>query len=454
MKANRWNLLKLLILAWSGPAFGQPSDNPPLWDSGGPPPPPGMGRPGGPPGGRGAASRKLHGVFVLSGKTERAADLTYRSASNDVSAVYVRDGGALSLSAPTVITSGDTSSQESSSFFGLNAAVLATQGSQISISGGSVTTTGSGANGVFATGAGARITLSNFTINATGPGGHGVMATAGGTLTLTDVDMTTGPGANSAAVATDRGGGTISVTRGKIVTSGRDAPGIYSTGTITAEDATFEATGAEAAVIEGRNSISLTNCHLSGAVKRGVMVYQSFSGDALGRKGTFTMVGGSLKAAAGPLFYVSNTKGVITLQGVRASAQSGILVDASAGRWGRTGSNGGQAVFTADAETLTGDLTCDRDSSIAATLQNGTSLTGAIKGGGLALDATSKWTVTGDSILTTLSNQGGLTGTTFTNIYGQGHEVRYDPSLPGNQWLGAKTYALTGGGNLLPKDRP
>jgi hypothetical protein len=327
---------------------------------------------------------------------------------------------------------------------------LATKGSKVTISGGSVTTSGTGANGAFAAGLGAEISLSKVTIKATATGGHGVMATGGGSVTLTDVDITTGPGANSAAIATDRGGGTITVTRGTMVTSGRDAPGIYSTGTIIVNGATIKGTAAEAAVIEGSNSIILTNCTLSGAAKCGVMIYQSFSGDAQGRKGTFTMNGGSLTTTAGPLFFVSNTKGVITLKGVNVAAASGMLVNASAGRWGRSGSNGGNALFTADGEILTGNLACDSISSITATLQNGTTLTGSVKGAALTLDSTSKWNVTEDSSLTALTDPNGVSGMSITNIYGNGHEVRYDANLPANKWLENKTYALANGGQLIP----
>ncbi len=424
----------------------------PAWAQGGPGDPGGPRGSGGPPPrppGSGSQSYKLSGTYTLSGGTERTENKTYTSSSNDVSAVYVNNGGELMLINPTIETSGNTSSQENSSFYGLNAGVLATKGSKVTIMGGSVTTSGTGANGVFATGPGAEITLSKLSIKATGGGGHGVMASGGGSLTLTDVDMITGPGANSAAIATDRGGGTITVKRVTTITSGRDAPGIYSTGTIVAEGATIKGTAAEAAVIEGRNSISLTNCTLSGAAKCGVMIYQSFSGDAPGRNGTFTMSGGSLTTTAGPLFYVSNTRGVITLKGVQAAASSGTLLNASAGRWGRSGSNGGQAIFTADGETLTGNLTRDSISSITATLQNGTTLTGSIKGAALTLDATSKWNVTGDSLLTSLADPNGVSGTTITNIYGNGHDVRYDASLPANKWLEGKTYALANGGHLI-----
>jgi len=37
-------------------------------------------------------------------------------------------------------------------------------------------------------------------------------------------------GANSGAIATDRGAGTINMSGGSVTTSGADSPGIYSTG--------------------------------------------------------------------------------------------------------------------------------------------------------------------------------------------------------------------------------
>jgi len=392
----------------------------------------------------------LSGAYTLNGGTVATTNQTYTSVAEDVSAILVGGGSSLTLFNPTVKTSGESSSTENSSFYGLNAAVLATRSSQIMIYGGTVTTSGRGANGLFATGAGASVSMTGGSIKATGGGGHGVMASAGGALALTNVNIVT-TSERAAPVATDRGSGTIVVSGGKMTSAGRGSPGIYSTGKITVFNAEFISTGAEAAVIEGRNSITLADCTLTGAARCGVMVYQSFSGDAEGREGTFTMTGGSLTATSGPLFFITNTKGVITLKRVKASATSGILVKAGVDRWGRTGSNGGKAVFTADEETLAGDLVAEASCSIHATLQNGTTLTGAIKDAALTIDATSKWKVTADSTLTSLTNTSEISGLSVSNIVGNGHSVRYDAGLAANKWLEGKTYTLSGGGQLLPK---
>lgn len=461
---------------FGGAPGGAPPGSPPEGGAGGPPPeegggPPNMtpgaggpgnsgggaggpgGAPGGAPGGPGGGSRavaKLSGAFTVDGTTQTVVDKTLTSDATDVSGVYVVNGGNLVLSNVTVKTTGNTSSQENSSFSGQNAGVLVTKNSRVAIYGGSISTTGGGANGLFADGKGAFASMIGGTITATGEGGHGVMATGGGSLAVTNVDMIT-ERIHGGVVATDRGGGTIWVSGGKITSHGKDSPGIYSTGEIRAENATFIATGSEGAVIEGRNSIALKNCEMSGALKCGVMVYQSFSGDAEGQLGAFSMEGGSLSAAQGPLFFVNNTRGIIHLKDVKLSGASGVLVNAAASRWGHSGSNGGHVELTGENQKLPGDITVDKLSSAMVALKDHSVLTGAVQNAALSLDATSEWNVSADSTLTSLADKDCASGDTITNIRGNGHTVRYKRDLSANQWLGGKTWKLANGGMLLPQ---
>lgn len=399
------------------------------------------------------------GAYLLDTGSADTSGASYASTDDDVSAVCLLNGATLTLDNATITKTGDTSSSDRSSFYGLNAAVLAGQGSRLSMTGGSVTTDGSGTNGVFATGDGTTVHLSGVTIDARGNGAHAVMATLGGTLELSDARLITSD-AHSAAVATDRGGGTIDVTGGSVRTSGQDSPGIYSTGTIRVSGATIEATGAESVVIEGANAVTLVDSNVTSSVanKWGVMLYQSFSGDAEGSEGSFTMTGGSLanSAATGPLFFVTNATGTITLHGVEVSAGSGTLVQASAtDRWGTSGSNGGHAVLIADAQTLEGNLSADGISTLSVRLEQRSSLTGAINADGeakaatLTLDASSSWVVTADSHLNTLSGAA-IDGDSVTNIVGNGHNVTYDATSAANAPLAGGTYHLVGGGTLHP----
>lgn len=424
--------------------------------------PPGDNQPGGGTGtsDAGSALSTATGVYTLDGGTDDLSGQSYTASNDDQSAIYVTNGGTLTLDNATITTTGNTSSNDYSSFYGLNAAVLATSGSTVNISDSSINTTGSGANGAFATGTGSSVVLQNVTIDASGGGGHGVMATQGGTVSLTDVDITTS-GANSAPIATDRGGGTITSLGGTVSTSGQDSPCLYSTGVLTSTDLTCTSTSSESAVIEGANSISVQNSSLISSMedKWGVLIYQSMSGDAEGTEGTFSMTGGILAndATTGPLFFITNSTAYITLNSVEISAGSGVLLQAAGtDRWGTSGSNGGSAYLTANGQNLAGDFLVDDISTLSLTLQNSSSLTGAINANNtgqtviLNLDATSTWTVSADSYLTCLTESAGISGSTVSNIIGNGHTVYYQASACSE--LGGQTYTLSGGGYLMPSN--
>lgn len=445
-----------------GAPQGPPPDNgqggpggPPPDGQGGPPPDgPGPGGPGGPggppPGGGGNQPYTLAGKYSLSDGTKVTKNgESFESATKDVSAVFVTNKSELTLVNPKVTTSGNTSSNDNSSFHGLNAGVLAAKGGVIVIKGGSISTAGSGANGLFATQRGSSVSMIGGSIHATGGGGHGIMATEGGTASLKDVEIVT-TGERGAPIATDRGSGTITVEGGSATGSGFGSPALYSTGKLIVKNAKLTGLGAEGAVIEGANLIDLTNCHLTGSKLCGAMIYQSFSGDAEGQKGVFNMKGGTFVAKRGPLFKVTNTNAYITLQGVKAESTEGILLAAKADRWGRSGANGGHAHLTAIDQVLKGNVTVDSISSADLTLRNGASLIGAIQKASLTLEATAKWSVTEDSVVTSLVGAK-VNGSRIPNIVGNGHRITYDASLPANSYLKGATYKLAQGGELAPK---
>jgi hypothetical protein len=392
-------------------------------------------------------------VYSQSGGVVAKSNETITASNKNESGVRVTDKGFFTLSNSTVTTTGGTSGMENSSFYGLNAGVLATSGSKIAITDSTITTRGTGANAAFATGTGAIVELSKVKIDCVASGAHGVDATFGGTIVCTDVDITTAGNGAAAAISTDRGGGTVTFTRGSAFTSGTRSPGIYSTGSISARDTKITATGSEAIVIEGKNSVTLTNTTLLGARECGVMLYQSFSGDAGVGTCVFTMDGGSLSAAKGPLFYVTNTTAVIELKKAELAAAFGVLLKAGADRWGREGSNGGNVVLKADGQALTGNILCDKISSIQATLQNGTTLKGVVNADNtakmiaLTLDATSVWDVTGTSYLTSLTDA----DVTLANIHDNGNTIYYAAAVAANAWLGGKTHTLSHGGRLAVK---
>jgi hypothetical protein len=340
---------------------------------------------------------------------------------------------------------------DSSSFYGLNSIVLANSGGKVTIKGGTLSSTGKGANGAMATESKAVITISDARIIAKGDGGHAVMATGGGTITCTNVDMDTS-GRSGAPIALDRGGGTVTVTGGKIRSAGGGSPVLYSTGILTVNNIDGKATGAEGAVIEGKNTVTVTDSILIGHKLCGAMIYQSMSGDAEVGVAHFNISGGSFEAKEGPLFRITNTSADVKMTNVKTTIASGTFIIAGKYNWGNAG---GKLALTMDNQTVNGNIEIDDISTINAVMQNGSSLRGAINANGkgkemnLTMDASSTWDVTADSNINALTIKGGVSGDSISNISGNGHTVYYDKAA--SKDLGGKTYNLAKGGTLTPK---
>lgn len=366
---------------------------------------------------------------------EDVSDETYTSDGDDENALRV-DGATTTLKNITVNkTGGETSSTENGDFYGVNAGLLATNGANVTISGAKVTTNAQNGNGVFSYGEGTTVNISDSTITTSKDNSGGIQTTGGGTTNATDLTVETA-GNSSAAIRSDRGGGTVNVSGGTYTSSGYNSPAIYSTAAITAKNAKLTANNSEALVIEGENSIALTDCTVSGNMSdtkgtssdvnvHNVMIYQSMSGDAEEGTASFSMKGGSLTSKNGDMFYITNTACTMELNGVTLSNEdtdANLMTiagnDASHG-WGTAGSNGAQVTCTAKNQTLNGSITVDTISTLNLTLSDGSNFTGTINivdnaDGGTAVDNNavvtvdegSTWTLTGDCTLTSLTNHG------------------------------------------------
>ena len=388
------------------------------------------------PGGNNGAPESYQAVSTL---TENSDNQTYVSTGQSENAVLV-DGTSVSMVNATVRKTGD-SGDENADFYGTNAAVLADNGANLTISNADITTDGSHANGVFSYGAGTSVTITDSAITTTGNNSGGLMTTGGASLTASNLTVITS-GNSSAAIRSDRGGGTVTVTEGSYSASGMGSPAIYSTADITVSDATLTASASEAVVIEGGNSVTLNNATVSGnnsklngqsTVKTNVLIYQSMSGDASEGASEFTMNGGSMTAETGTMFHVTNVTTTINLSGVdfTYAADSDSFLSLSADAWGTAGKNGGNATVNLDAQTVQGTITVDSVSSLTLNAANGSSYTGAINTSGAAgtvdvtLESGSTWTLTGDSYITSLS--GDTTGIELNGftLYVGGEKVSF-----------------------------
>ena len=345
-------------------------------------------------GGFGGSQSEVSGSAANTiNENKSISNVTYSSSGDDENALLA-DGAEIALDGVTVEKSGGASSNtENGDFYGVNAALLAKNGATLTIKNSTVTTSAKNGNGIFSYGSGTTVNISNTTITTSADNSGGIQTTGGGTTNAKNLTVTTS-GNSSAAIRSDRGGGTVSVDGGTYTSNGYNSPAVYSTAAITVKNAALTANNSEALVIEGKNSITLENCTVQGNMSdtkgsssdenvHNVMIYQSMSGDADVGTSEFTMTGGKLISKNGDMFYVTNTHCIIKLSGVEiTNADSdGYLLNvcgnsASHG-WGTAGKNGAQVEFTADSQTLTGNIVVDSISTLEMTLTNST-FTGTI----------------------------------------------------------------------------
>ena len=322
---------------------------------------------------------------------------------------------------------GDTTSDDNSDFRGQNAVVLGIEGSQINIKGSNITSNSKGSNAVFATGEGSVINVENTNIHTKSDSSRGLDATYKGTVNGKNLTITT-EGAHSATLATDRGEGTITAEAAKLTTSGEGSPVIYSTGNIMVNNVNGIANNSEIGVVEGKNSITLTNSNVTGYKDNGFMLYQSFSGDAESGIARLKAENNTLTThATGAFLYVNNTTAEVDLSNNTISMpNTSTLVKAAAdSRWGKTGENGGHLTLRTSNQELSGNIMADSISTIALDMTNGSSLVGAVNTDNTAKEVTvklskdSNWILTGDSYVKSLSNE----DTTGSNIHSNGYKL-------------------------------
>ena len=440
---------------------GNPPGEPPEgFDGSMPPgePPEGFGegsRPGNPPDGFGGGTppggSSFSFEYTAAAEISSAAETTgesYVSGASDENALLIRTGDTVSVIDASVTKAGDSDGGDSCSFYGLNAAVLVMGGTETLISGGTVETSASGANGVFcyggnggrngADGDGTTLYISGTTITTTGDGSGGIMTTGGGVTYAEDLTVTTS-GRSSAAIRTDRGGGTVTANGGTYTTSGLGSPTIYSTADVTVRNAVLTSNLSEGVCIEGKNSITLENCSLTADNTQcngnatfldTIMIYQSMSGDADSGTSAFTMTGGSLTGLSGHLFHVTNTHAVITLDQVELTNEgSDILLSVCDDGW--NGADNIAEVY-ASRQALSGTLLVGDNSTLNLSLSDGSVFEGSVSGEitnakgeqvsssvgtvSVTLDETSTWVLTADTWISSFSGNA-------ENVISNGHTL-------------------------------
>lgn len=260
------------------------------------------------------------------------------------------------------------------------------------IDGTDITASSSGSNGVFATDSGTAL-VNDTSIETMADNSRGLDAAYGGTILASKITADT-QGDHSAIVATDRGGGSISLADATLSTAGSGSPLLYSTGDIQVNNVSGTSSGSQIAGMEGLNTILIKDSTLESTVTgktasdpivNGIIIYQSTSGDAeasTGEHATFQSVDSTLSSAigSGSMFYFTNTTADVVPQNTELD-------------------------FDTDAATLTDNA--------AAGSGTGTASDAPIT---VNVDGTSTWVVTKDATISALNVASGGDGNTVTIV--------------------------------------
>ena len=372
------------------------------------------------PGGQGETASNI----TYTANKEISEDSTiesgeYSSTTSNENAIISTGDVDVNLSNITVDKTGDSDGGDSSNFYGNNSAILAKNGANLTIKNATITTEADGANGVFSYGGSA--TTNN--------------SSSDGTTNASNLTINTS-GTSSAAIRSDRGGGTVKVNGGTYTTTGNGSPSIYSTADITVNDATLVAKASEGIVIEGANTVTINNCDLTDSntklngqstTYKNIFLYQSMSGDASNGNATFTAKNSKITTNNGDTFYITNTTATINLTNntIVNNDSTGNFLRAQKDSWGNTGSNGGNVILIMTQQNAEGNIVIDSISTLDMTMSENSYYEGTINGSNeaksitLKLDSTSKIKLTGDSYITSLEAD----DTTYSNIDFNGYKL-------------------------------
>lgn len=375
---------------------------------------------------------------------ETLEDETYESTTKDENALSVSNA-TVTAKGITVNKTGDSDGGDNTSFYGTNSAVIAKDGAKLTIENATITTNATGANGVFSyggtastkssSGDGTTVTIKNSKITTEKDNSGGIMTTGGGITKAYNLTINT-KGTSSAAIRTDRGGGTVEVEKGEYKTTGQGSPTVYSTADVTVKDATLTSTSSEGIVIEGKNKVTLDNVKLTdtnnklngkSTTYKNIFLYQSMSGDAEDGKSEFSSTNSTITTNKGDTFYITNTKAEITLENnkITNNDSTGYFLRAQKDSWGNSGSNGGNVTLTLKNQKVEGDIYIDEVSTLDMSLKDNSTYTGTInkdktaKSIKLTLSKNSKIKLTGDSYVTELNDS----DTSYSNIDFNGYKL-------------------------------
>ncbi|PWK35283.1 autotransporter family protein [Cupriavidus plantarum] len=341
---------------------------------------------------------------ALRGGQIDAANVSLHALSTSTDGVYAEEGGHVSISGSIITERG----------FGMLAVNLSTIHSAAN-----VTTRGDDAYAVYTPGAGSRITLLGGQIQTSGIRAYGIFATGSRNLIEGTANVHTSGFAAAGAIAAY--GGAVRLSGARIETSGTEASGIAATGSaasLSLADSAVLTSGAkaDAALLLDTGTLSITRSALRATGDNAAALRISGAGIATLHDVTLASTQGSSISTDGGVSSVSLYDSV-------ATENNGSWLTVS-------GASPTVANVLLSGSTVRGAVSTDARNTSNVTLQSST------------------WMLTGNSVVTTLTNEGGTIQ--FSPGAGSFHVLQTTNYAGSNGVLAMNTYL---GGDGSPSDR-
>lgn len=342
------------------------------------------------------------------------------------------DGDAVWLaSADSILTAKDTS------FFttGDNAIAVNAQYGEATLTGNTIETAGDMSYGLYTEN---KIKGDMLTIDTQGAGSSGVFAARGGDIALSGAEISTLGQQADGLRAIDSS--SLQANNVTVATKGNSASGVYSNGSnVTLTDSKLSTEGARsmgiAAAAAGSVAATGVNVTTQGDGASALFTQQgsiNFANGELATSGKAAAIQAQGNDSALPESHVTlNTVNVNAAQGPSVQSEGGTLTLDAANSTFNSGtgvvlnvlaSDGTAVTLNADNSVLNGSLISDSADSVSTVaLNSGSHLIGASKNiTSVALDGSSRWDVTANSDVESLSNNGLIA---FSAPDDQGHKT-------------------------------
>lgn len=402
---------------------------------------------------------------------EKASALKEESIANDTSVLQVSNNSNFIANQLELLkSSGTTTDIESSLYYGLNSALIIKDGSSSELSDSNIITKANYSTAFYVTGIGSSAILKKTNLSTNADNSNGITASDTSEVNADNITIYT-IGKNSSAVKTMNEDSTITISNSTLETAGTASPLFNSNGKIEVFSSNGTSQKSRIGIIKGQNSLSISDSEFTiedielnnkNETPSVFLIYNEVSKNASANFGSssFTITNSIISLSedskyyqTSPLFHVTNSTSIINITDTKLNYGSDILLRAVGSSYGDIDDNGADVNLTATDQYLVGNVEIDELSKVRLHL-NSSTYKGQInkdnlsKNVDITFDKQSKWILTGDSYINTLTIQNGKISRLKKCISSNGYDIYYNAN--DNEWLNNQTIRLTGGGKLIP----